>query len=142
MVGGPVDFIPSYSLFYTNRGQKKMYELLGVRTQLQFAQYLGKPDGLEIEDTEKMIVAGLVWEHPDITLEKVQDLIDSEFYIKQGGDLETLNANIIEAFVNSGLLNKEKIETAKKISKLATLQTVKNLDDKIRDAEGEDMGNR
>ena len=142
MVGGPVDFIPSYSLFYTNRGQKKMYELLGVRTQLQFAQYLGKPEGLEVEDTEKMIVAGLVWEHPDITLEKVQDLIDSEFYIKQGGDLETLNANIIEAFVNSGLLNKEKIETAKKISKLATLQTVKNLDDKIRDAEGEDMGNR
>lgn len=139
MVGGPVDFIPQYSLFYTNNGQKKMYELLGVRTQAEFAKYIGKEGGISNDDMDMMIQAGLVWQHPDITLKEVQDLIETEFYIKQGGDLEIENDKIIEAFVNSGLLNKERVEYANKVKKLSVLTATKELDDKLKEA---DMGNR
>lgn len=139
MVGGPVDFIPKYSLFYTNNGQKKMYELLGVRTQAEFAKFLGQDGGISNDDMDMMILAGLVWQHPEITLEEVQELIETEFYIKQGGDLEIENDKIIEAFVNSGLLNKERIEYANKVKKLRVLNANNELDDKLKEA---DMGNR
>lgn len=118
MVGREVEFIPGYPLFFTNRGQDKLYELLGVRTYNQFMQLFNNPEGLDNDQLAKMVCAGLVWNKKDITLEEVKALIENEFYIKLGKNYEDFNTVIVDALANSGLLDKKRVDAIRKLKNM------------------------
>jgi hypothetical protein len=114
MTGPEVEFIPGYSLFFTNRGQEKLYSLLEVRNYNQFIQLFNGVEGLDNDQLSKIIMAGLVWNKKVITLEEVKDLIEDEFYIKLGKNFEDINMVIIDALANSGLLDKKRVAAIRK----------------------------
>ena len=117
MTGTKVEFIPNYSLFFTNFGQKKLYELLGVKTQRQFMRLLNTRStddaGLSNEELEKMVMAGLIWEHKSISLEETQELVEQYYLSGQG--FEDLNEVIIDAFAESGLIDKKRVQALRDI---------------------------
>jgi hypothetical protein len=139
MSGPAVEFTPGHELFYTNKGQKKMFALLGVRTYNQFMALFRNPDGLDNEQLEKMVLAGLIWkkEHENITLEEVQTLIDDEYYIKLGKNFEDFNNVIIDALTASGLWNKKAVEEVKK-KEAAKQEEDKEIKEEVQ--QGEDKG--
>jgi hypothetical protein len=139
MSGPAVEFIPGYELFFTNKGQKKMFALLGVRTYNQFMALFRNPDGLDNEQLEKMVLAGLIWkkEHENITLEEVQTLIDDEYYIKLGKNFEDFNNVIIDALTASGLWDKKAVEKAKQ-KEAAKQEEDKEVKEEVQ--QGEDKG--
>lgn len=118
MTGIDVEFIPGYNLFFTNRGQEKLYSLLGVRTYNQFIKMFNDVDGLDNDQLAKIILAGLIWEKKELTLEEVKDLIEEEHYKKLGRDFEELNAVIIDGLANSGLLDKKRVAAIRKIKSM------------------------
>jgi len=142
MTGTTTEFIPGFNLFFTNNGQKKLYELLGVKTHKQFVKLLDSEDGLSNEDLEKMILAGLLWEKKGLTLGDVQDIIENEFYIKLGKNFEELNEIIIDAFVASGLMNGKRVQAIRKVKEM----TAEELENKMfeimstKKKPGEDKG--
>jgi len=142
MTGPEVEFIPGYSLFFTNRGQLKMYELLGVRNYTQFIKLFNDTDGLDNDQLTKIVYAGLIWEKKGLTLEDVGDLIENEFYIKLRKNFEDLNTIIIDGLANSGLLDKKVIATIREMKKMSSEEiNAKILEKKLEKAEkGEDKG--
>lgn len=118
MTGIDVEFLPGYNLFYTNRGQEKLYSLLEVRTYNQFIKMFNDVDGLDNDQLAKIILAGLVWERKGLTLDEVKDLIEEEHYKKLGRDFEELNAVIIDGLASSGLLDKKRVAAIRKIKSM------------------------
>lgn len=144
MTGPEVEFIPGYSLFFTNRGQLKMYELLGVRNYTQFIKLFNDTDGLDNDQLTKIVYAGLVWEKKGLTLEELDDLIENEFYIKRRKTFEDLNSIIIDGLANSGLLDKKIVAAIRKLKDMSPEEVqAKILETKPKSAEpskGEDQG--
>lgn len=136
MTGPEVEFIPGYSLFFTNRGQLKMYELLGVRNYTQFIKLFNDTDGLDNDQLTKIIYAGLIWEKKGLTLEDVDDLIEDEFYIKRRKTFEDLNSIIIDGLANSGLLDKKIVAAIRKLKDMSPEEMqAKILETKLNSAE-------
>lgn len=144
MTGPEVEFIPGYSLFFTNRGQLKMYELLGVRNYTQFIKLFNDTDGLDNDQLTKIVYAGLVWEKKGLTLEELDDLIENEFYIKRRKTFEDLNSIIIDGLANSGLLDKKIVAAIRKLKDMSPEEVqAKILETKPKSADpskGEDPG--
>jgi len=142
MTGPEVEFIPGYSLFYTNRGQLKMYEMLGVRNYTHFIKAFNNIEGLDNEQLVKIVYAGLIWEKKGLTLEDVEDLIENEFYIKLRKNFEDLNSIIIDGLANSGLLDKKVIAAIREMKNMSSEELqAKILEKKLEKAEkGEDKG--
>ena len=145
MTGTKVEFIPGYSLFFTNFGQKKLYELLGVKTQRQFMNLLNTRStdeaGLSNEELEKMILAGLIWEHKSLTLEDTQDLVE-RYYIS-GKGFEDLNEVIIDAFAESGLMDKKRVQALRNLKDKTPEELEKELLEMMatkKTVKGEDKG--
>lgn len=117
MVGTKIELIPGYSLFFTNYGQKKLYELLGLRSHRQFMTFLNERNsgdmGLSNEEIEKIVLAGLSWEHKSLSLEETADLI--ERYYLTGKGFDDLNDVIIDSFCESGLMDKKKVAIIRKL---------------------------
>jgi len=136
VTGPEVEFIPGYSLFFTNRGQLKMYELLGVRNYTQFIKLFNDTDGLDNDQLTKIIYAGLIWEKKGLTLEDVDDLIEDEFYIKRRKTFEDLNSIIIDGLANSGLLDKKIVAAIRKLKDMSPEEMqAKILETKLNSAE-------
>lgn len=116
MVGRETEFVPEYPLFYTHKGRKKLYELLGVETHKQFMEHVNsmqKGKGIPEDIYTKMLWAGLIWRHPELTLEDVDDIM--ERYSIMGYGLEDLDDKIVDAFVDSGLYNGKLVETFREL---------------------------
>lgn len=144
MTGIEVEFLPGYNLFFTNKGQEKLYSLLGVRTYNQFIKMFNDVDGLDNDQLAKIILAGLIWEKKGLTLEEVKDLIEDEFYKKLSRNFEELNAVIIDGLANSGLLDKKRVAAIRKIKSMTPEEIEKEFIEstlKINKAKtGEDKG--
>jgi len=144
MSGSEVEFIPGYNIFFTNKGQEKLYSSLGVRTYNQFIRMFNDVDGFDNDQFAKIICAGLIWEKKTITLEDVKNLIEDEFYIKLGRDFEDLNTVIIDGLANSGLLDKKRVAAIRKFKNMTPDEIEKQmLESKAKNddvKQGEDRG--
>lgn len=118
MTGIDVEFLPGYNLFYTNKGQEKLYSLLGVRTYNQFIKMFNDTEGLDNDQLAKIVLAGLIWEKEGLTLDDVKDLIEDIHYKKLRRNFEELNAVIIDGLANSGLLDKKRVAAIRKIKSM------------------------
>jgi len=149
MVSGPVHFTGDYSLNFAWKGRKLMYDLLGVRTHLQFLKKLdsmatdggeGTPDDVY----EKIIYAGVHGKHPEVKLvQKEGDTEDSvyvadiiEMYFNDGNDLVKFDEIIIDAFVEAGLMNREQVKFSREIKKIRSRDDIKKILEKLDEAFG------
>jgi len=120
MVGREVELIPGYDILYTWKGKRKLFDLLGVRTERQFAlkmAELGKEDQLDDEMISKIFCIGLNWKKsgPIISQEDIGDLLE-EFCQINGFGSEEINNKLLDAFCESGIYNKALIQVGRKIS--------------------------
>jgi len=120
MVGREVELIPGYDILYTWKGKRKLFDLLGVRTERQFAlkmAELGKEDQLDDEMIAKIFCIGLNWKKDGavITSEETGDILE-EFCQINGFGSEEINNMLLDAFCESGIYNKALIQVGRKIS--------------------------
>lgn len=135
MVGGPVDFVGDYSLNFAWIGRKKMFQLLGVRTHVEFINKLNAPKGTTEDTYEKIVYSGLFAKHPSLKLERgendaegsvyVEDIIEQ--YFLSGHDQRDFDDIIIDAFVEAGLMNREQITFSRKKRKIKSRDDIKKL---------------
>jgi hypothetical protein len=153
MVNGPVEFLPAtpdnpegFSLFFANRGQYKLYQLIGIRTFNQFGQYLKSlgDDGIPPEDLDKMVYAGLIWKNRNLTLEDAQDIVEQ--YYLSGKNFNDLNNVVLKALALGGLINIQIYEISQKMQQMSSEELeAKIIEEMARkreqsDPQGEDMG--
>lgn len=151
MVSGPVDFVGEYALNFAWKGKKKMFNLLGVRTQEQFLYKLSsfasnlnnlpKDEKVNIDSIggtpddvyEKIIYAGLIWKHPEVKLEqKDGDPVDTvytadiiERFFLEGHDQVDFDYIIEDALVEAGLFNREQIKFSRIYRNIKTHDDIK-----------------
>ena len=104
-----------------------------------------KGDGVPDETYEKIIFAGLIWKYENLTLNEIPKLI--EIYYKTGKSFEDLDILIIDAYVNSGLYNKDIVEAFRKKRDQELKSAIENLigsnsqkDELPKPEQGEDKG--
>lgn len=145
LVGREVEIIPGRNLLFTWRTKKQLYDFLEVRTQVQFAtkfQEVAKNDGLDDEFLEKLFYLGLKWEDPDLRIEQVPDIMDA-FCTEGKHGIDELFDKLIEALVNSGLLNKALIDAAKQLQReLTEAEVNKIVQQQKKTIRGPDRGNQ
>lgn len=135
MVGGPVDFVGNYSLNFAWIGRKKMFQLLGVRTHIEFLSKLNDPKGTTEDTYEKIVYSGLFAKHPTLNLERgetdaagsvyVEDIIEQ--YFLSGHDQRDFDDIIIDAFVEAGLMNREQVMFSRKMREIKSRDDIKKL---------------
>lgn len=154
MVGGPVDFLPAtqdnpegYQLFFANRGQYKLYQLLGIRTLSQFGGYLKGlgNDGIPPEDLDKMVLAGLIWKHKSLTFEQAQDIVE-QFYLL-GKTFNDLNDLILKSLAFCGLIDIKIYDISKKMQSMSSEEIEQKIIEELakqkatlEEKPGDDMG--
>lgn len=119
MVGREVEILPGKDLLFTWKGKRKLFELVGARSETQFAlnmAELAKADKLDDELFSKMYCIGLNWRKngPVISQEETEDIIEEFCQINGFGSTEVRD-KLIDAFCESGIYNKEVIMASRKL---------------------------
>lgn len=120
MVGREIELkgLDGLSILFTWKGKKKLFDLLGVKTEDQFYTKwyeLHRQDQMPDELYEKMYLIGLNWkkEGQFVKEEDVSDLLE-EFCLKNGyGSLEVRDT-LVDSFVNSGIFFRALVEAGRK----------------------------
>ena len=124
MVGREVEILPGKELLFTWRGKRKLFELVGVSTENQFAIKMGelaKTDKLDDELFGKMYCIGLNWKRggPVISQEETEDIIE-EFCQINGYGSNEVRDKLIDAFCESGIYDKSVIQASRKLREQMT----------------------
>jgi hypothetical protein len=119
MVGREVEVLPGKDLLFTWKGKRKLFELVGARTETEFANKmaeLAKTDGLDDELFADMYYIGLNWrkDGPVIPREEVADIIE-EFCQVNGFGSNEVRDKLIDAFCESGIYDKNVIMASRKL---------------------------
>ncbi len=119
MVGREVEVLPGKNLLFTWRGKRKLFELLGVHTENQFAKKMGelqKEDGLDDQLYTQMYCIGLNWkkDEPVISPKEAEDIIE-EFCQVHGFGSNEVRDTLIDAFCESGIFDKAVISASRKL---------------------------
>lgn len=120
MVGREVELIPGKDVLFTWKGKKKLFDLLEVRTEKQFAlkmAELGKDDKLDDDFISKMFCIGLNWKKdgPVISQDETEDILE-EFCQINGFGSEEIHNKLLDSLCESGIYNKALVKVGKKIS--------------------------
>jgi hypothetical protein len=130
MVGREIEFLPetperpACSLFFANRGQKKLFNLLKVRTLNEFGARLRE---VTPEDLDNMVWAGLIWDpkYRNITLEEVEDIVQ-DYYI-YGKNYDDLNEVIMDALAVAHIIDENVYNAAKNLKGLSPEELEKKM---------------
>lgn len=145
MVGREIELkgLPDKSLLFTWRGKVKLFELLEVKTEVQFAQRMGElqmQDQVSNELYEKMYFIGLNWKRggPVIPEDSIPDLLE-DFCQINGYGSEEVRDTLIDAFVSSGILVKAIVEAGRKARDGMSGETLNRLLEQVP-KKGDDTG--
>lgn len=119
MVGREVEILPGKDMLFTWKGKRKLFGLIGVSTERQFAEKMGelaKDDGLDDELFADMYYIGLNWrkDGPIIPREGVVDILE-EFCQANGFGSNEVRDKLIDAFCESGIYDKDVITASRKL---------------------------
>jgi hypothetical protein len=119
VVGREVEVIPGKDLLFTWRSKRKLFDLVEVRTERQFAEKmaeLAKADKLNDELTVKMYCIGFNWrkDGPIISSEETEEIIEEFCQVNGFGTTEVYD-KLIDAFCESGIYNKAVILASRKL---------------------------
>lgn len=143
MVGREVEILPGKDLLFTWKSKRKLFELVGARTETQFAlkmAELAKADKLDDELFSKMYCIGLNWrkDGPVISQEETVDLIE-EFCQVHGFGSNEVRDLLIDVFCESGIYDKNVIMASRKLRAQISEDKVLELTKK-KDSAGPDTG--
>jgi hypothetical protein len=119
VVGREVEVIPGKDLLFTWRSKRKLFDLVEVRTERQFAEKmaeLAKADQLNDELTVKMYCIGFNWrkDGPVVSPEETEEIIEEFCQVNGFGTTEVYD-KLIDAFCESGIYNKAVILASRKL---------------------------
>lgn len=119
MVGREVEVIPGKDMLFTWKGKRKLFDILEVRTERQFAEKmaeLAKADQLTDDLVIKIFCVGFNWrkDGPVITQEETEDIIEEFCQINGFGTTEVYD-KLQDAFCESGIYNKAIIQASRKL---------------------------
>ena len=143
MVGREVEVLPGKDLLYTWRSKRKLFDLVGARTERQFAEQMGelaKADKLDDDICAKMYCIGFNWRSngPVISQEQTEDIIE-EFCQVNGFGTDEVWSKLVDAFCESGIYNKALIMASRKLKAQMNSDTAPELA-KQPDTGGSDTG--
>jgi len=143
MVGRETEVIPGKDLLFTWKGKRKLFELVGARTEQQFANKmaeLAKSDGLDDELFAQMYCIGFNWRKNGtvISQEETVDIIE-EFCQVNGFGSNEVRDKLIDAFCESGIYDKNVIMASRKLQAQMTEDKLLELSKK-KDSVGSDTG--
>lgn len=146
MVGREIELngLNGPSLLFTWRGKLKLFDLLNVKTEVQFAQRMGElqmQDQVGNELYEKMYFIGLNWKKDGLVIpeESIPDLLE-DFCQINGYGSEEIRDTLIDALVNSGILIKAIVEAGRKAREGMSGETLAKLIEQIPTPKEDDMG--
>lgn len=119
MVGREVEVIPGHDLLFTWKGKKKLFDLVKVRTERQFAEKLAelaKADQFNDELTINMFCIGFNWKKtgPVVSFQETEDIIE-EFCQSNGFGSTEVYDKLQDAFCESGIFNKAIVQASRKL---------------------------
>jgi len=143
MVGREVEVLPGKDLLFTWKGKRNLFELVGPRTETEFANKmaeLAKTDGLDDELFADMYYIGLNWrkDGPVIPREEVADIIE-EFCQVNGFGSNEVRDKLIDAFCESGIYDKNVIMASRKLQAQMAEDKLRELT-KMKDSGKSDTG--
>lgn len=144
MAGIKTSFLPGYDLFFTLRTQYELYKFYNVKSQREFmSEILSKKagrggPGIGPDDYYNIFRCALLFEHKEITLEEVADLID-RWQLEGTKDQDDLDLLMYETFANSGMYPRDAFEALKKLKEGDPAKMEEYLK-KVEEMQGADKG--